>query len=702
MTISDRLRVPAGSGSDRAARTGRSRSRAGTDRLLFGLAAGTAALCLATLPAMVVLNEVLVRRAPGVADSAWDEWTSVVFGVLLLALALVVIARARRNPVGWLMLALIVLGAIEGIAGTLALVGLHVPGDHVPGAGGWASLAESLERPEFGLVFAIVLLFPTGRTPSVRWRPLLWAVAVVFPLWFVAPLLSPDDPQEPPFRGVHNTLGVGWFGDRNVVLHYAFLPGAGVLGILVVASLVARYRASTGDERQQLRWLALLAAGLPVGIVALAIASLIGDAALNAVGNVIWFFPQIGLPVAVAIAITRYRLYDLDLVVNRTVVYASLCVVLAATYGAVVLLASRLVVSAGWTSPGVVAAATLAAAAIAAPARRVIQNGVDRLFGRRAWDAERLLTAFAARWQDAPEPPAALRGVLVTALRDPGVRLGFWIRTQGAYFDTENRELAVPAPGSGRSALRIDVAGEPVALVVHDSALDRDHRLLAVVRRSSALVAQNARLQAEVLAQLAEVDASRTRIIHAADAERRRVERDLHDGAQQRLVGLAMRVKLRARTSPEPAVLDDFVDELQRATRELRELARGIHPAALSEGLHAAVESLATRTPLPVDLDLPTTRLPHPVELTAYYVAAESITNAAKHAHAEQVDVRGWISGSALHLTIQDDGCGGADLSRGTGLAGLADRVDAAGGRLEITSPTGHGTTVRAVLPCDC
>ena len=235
----------------------------------------------------------------------------------------------------------------------------------------------------------------------------------------------------------------------------------------------------------------------------------------------------------------------------------------------------------------------------------------------------------------------------------------------------------------------------------HDAALDRDRRLLETVAAQAALVAENARLQAEVLAQLSEVQASRSRIVAAADAERRRVERNLHDGAQQRLVGLAVRVKLASRTSEDP-LLPQVVAEPQAATRELRELARGIHPAALEQGLGAALEALAARTPVPLDVDVAADRLPGEVERTAYYLACEAITNAVKHADASRIKVSAQVVGDRLLLTIHDDGRGGADASRGSGIAGLYDRAAAMGGSVRVDSPSGSGTTVVADVPCGC
>ena len=211
----------------------------------------------------------------------------------------------------------------------------------------------------------------------------------------------------------------------------------------------------------------------------------------------------------------------------------------------------------------------------------------------------------------------------------------------------------------------------------------------------------------ELEAKVAELRASRTRIVEAGYAERRRVERDLHDGAQQRLVALTMSLRLvrgKIETEPDAAaeLLDEAMEELGEATRELRELARGIHPAVLSDrGLEAAVNGLADRSPVPVEiLETPSQRLPAPVESATYFVIAEALTNVARYADAEAATVRVSRDNGAIEVEVRDDGVGGADPANGTGLRGLEDRVSALEGRLLVTSPDGVGTTVVARIPC--
>lgn len=285
-----------------------------------------------------------------------------------------------------------------------------------------------------------------------------------------------------------------------------------------------------------------------------------------------------------------------------------------------------------------------------------------------------------------------LRDVLATTLGDPSL----------AIVDGPD----APAVGSDRVVTPLVRGGSAIAYLVHDPALAERPGLMRSVAGAAALALENERLQAEVIARLEEVEASRARIVAAGDAERRRVERDLHDGAQQRLVTLALALQL-ARTSAsatDPSLgdaLDRASQELELALAELRELARGIHPTALVEdGLRTAIRGLAERCPVPVSVDVPDRRYPAPAESAAYFVVAEGLTNIAKYAQAASASVTARDDGTTLEVEVRDDGVGGADPRRGSGLQGLADRVSAIGGEIHVGSPSGNGTVVTARIPC--
>ena len=302
-------------------------------------------------------------------------------------------------------------------------------------------------------------------------------------------------------------------------------------------------------------------------------------------------------------------------------------------------------------------------------------------------------------------PDRELRDSLSRALRDPGLSVAYWRPEAQGFVDGGGRPVALPENGE-RTASVIERGGEPVAALIHDASLEQDPELIEAVAAAAGLALDNERLQAALRARLEELRASRARIVDAHATERRRLERNLHDGAQQRLVALALELGMaESRMDAEPARAREMLTrargELGVAIEELREIARGIHPALLTDrGLGAALEALASRTPLPVATELELDgRLPHAVEAAAYYVAAEALTNVVRYAGASQVVVRVTHDADQAVIEIADDGRGGADPAGGTGLRGLADRVEALDGRLDVLSPRGGGTRVRATFP---
>ncbi len=305
-------------------------------------------------------------------------------------------------------------------------------------------------------------------------------------------------------------------------------------------------------------------------------------------------------------------------------------------------------------------------------------------------------------------PPRELRAALAQAVDDPSLEIAFWLPERHGYVDADGHAVTLPTDRERRAITYLANEGAPLAAIVHDPSLRDEPELIEAAGAAARLALENARLEAELKAQLARVEESRARIVTAGDEQRRRIERDIHDGAQQRLVALALELRaaqkrLGGDVPPElEEVLTDAVDELQLAVRELRELARGVHPAILTEeGLAAALESLADRTPLPVRiLTAPEGRLPAPIEGAAYFVACEALANAVKHADATSVTITAVRRNGELVIEVADDGVGGASPNGGSGLRGLTDRVEAHGGRLRIESPPGGGTLVVGELPC--
>jgi signal transduction histidine kinase len=300
-----------------------------------------------------------------------------------------------------------------------------------------------------------------------------------------------------------------------------------------------------------------------------------------------------------------------------------------------------------------------------------------------------------------------LRDALAEALGDPSLSLAYWVPEQERYVDADGHPVEMPARDGNTACTPVEHEGRPVAMICHDASLDTEPELIATVGAAASLALENERLNVELRARVEELRASRARIVKAADDERRRLERDLHDGAQQRLVSLALNLRLagaKLDSDPETAkqLLDESAAELGEATTELRELARGLHPAVLSDrGLRPALEALVGRAPVPVELaEPPAERLPAAVESASYFVVAEALTNVARYAQASRAAVSVSRANGQVEVEVSDDGVGGADPDAGSGLRGLADRVAALDGRLEIVSPSGGGTTVRAVIPC--
>ena len=311
-----------------------------------------------------------------------------------------------------------------------------------------------------------------------------------------------------------------------------------------------------------------------------------------------------------------------------------------------------------------------------------------------------------ARLGEAPRP-GELRDALAEALDDPSVELVYWLPEDQRFVDARGARFELPEDGSDRAVTKVERDGDCIAAIVYDATLQDARSLVRAVGAAAGLALQNERLDAELRAKVGELRASRERMLRIGLEERRRLERDLHDGAQQRLVSMALnmrlaRAKLRADPDGAEQLLSGASDELEAALAELRELARGIHPAVLSDrGLDTALENLAHRAPVPVELNsLPGERFPEAVELAAYFVVSEALTNVAKYAGATHAVVGLERHNSRLVVQVSDDGVGGADPEEGTGLRGLADRLAVIEGRLEIESERGRGTTITARIPC--
>ncbi len=604
-------------------------------------------------------------------------------------------ARLPGNAFGWVVLAVGALGAVAAISGSSS--GPPV----VRWLGYWSWWLP------YGLLPVTLLLFPTGRLPSRRWRPAvgLTAIGLIVPaVCLVAARSLHPDPL--------GMFGPPASGSAETWLLFARIGGfAAALALLAsLASLAVRWRAAEDYERRQVLCLGIGGAALFLGLLL---------SALNVAGA--WVAGALAVPLAAGAAILRHRLYDLDLVINRSLVYLGLSASLLAAYAGVVWLGDHLLDQALPVEPPLVAAAVIALGLH--PLRRRLQRGVDRLlYGNRS-DPYAVVSALGQRLESPTDPDTVLADVAEAVAENlalPYVAIELGSPGGGGHRRVEwGRRAGEPL------SLPLSHRGEPVGhLVVSTRTIGgtftkAERRLLEDLARQVALTAHAVQLSADLLSSreklvvaLDELRNSRARLVEAGDAERRRIERDLHDGAQQRLVSLLLNLKLARRQavgapgasdrSVDETFLDAVEAELTEALHELRTLASGILPPVLTDrGLGAAVEELRSRSPIPVEIEqMPPQRLPERVEVAAYFVVSEALANVVKHAGANRVRVRVAQENGRALVEITDDGVGGVKLENGSGLRGLADRVGALEGRLELDSPAGRGTTVRAEIPC--
>jgi signal transduction histidine kinase len=302
--------------------------------------------------------------------------------------------------------------------------------------------------------------------------------------------------------------------------------------------------------------------------------------------------------------------------------------------------------------------------------------------------------------------PDELPKLFARALRDPSLELAYWLPEFGTWADLDGNPVELPSGDSGRAATPIERDGRRLAALVHAGSLADERELLDAVSAAAGIALENGRLHADLRARLIELRGSRQRVVEAGQEERKRLERNLHDGAQQRLVALSLDLQmLEKRVGDDPearALVDQARSEIKLSLGELRDIAHGLHPAVVTgHGLEVALQTLVARAPVPVTLTVAVDgRLDEPVEVTAYYVVSESLANIGKHAQASKATVSAMRSNGELVVEVVDDGVGGADTEGGTGLRGLADRVEALEGRLRVWTPHGGGTRVRAEMPC--
>jgi signal transduction histidine kinase len=666
-----------------------------------------AALMWLACVVLAVLTVVLLAIGPsGVLPSEQSDIFSGIGGGAFLLLALtfatvgaLVAGRVPDNRVGWVFCLTGLLSCVNLVTWQYADVDLHSAHD-LPGATAAAVINNMISEQTAGWLGVSLLLFRDGRLPSRRWRSALAGLLAGMGLLVAAGVLSPGH-YDRPFAAVSNPFGIP--GAR------AAMDTLDMVGwILVVAGIVAgsaalvvRLRRAQGVVRRQLKL--VLAVGSVVATVA----------ALEMTSWFIW--PHGGLParmaalglafaafpLAAGFAILRRGLYGIDVVINRALVYGSVTALLGAAFAAIVLVLGTAL---GRGSPWPTAAATLVVAVAFRPLRARVQDAVDRRFNRARYDALGRMAAFLDDLRAGRAAPEDVEALLRELLSDPTLELRFFLPESQLYVDAQGT-AAVDQRDDRRKRVLIERSGLPLGQVLHSPSSQDGPMPLRQLVEVGGLAIEIARLRVELRRQLAEVQASRARLVTAANEERQRIERDLHDGAQQRFVsiGLALRHAQHALGATAPEVtqaLDGAIAEISVAIDELRELARGLRPAQLDAGLGSALRDLASRAPLPVEVRTSAARAAPDIEAAAYFTACEGLTNAVKHAHASKVVLSAARHNARLVVSVVDDGVGGATARTGSGLTGLIDRVSAQGGTLRITSDVGAGTTLTAEFPC--
>jgi signal transduction histidine kinase len=648
-----------------------------------------------------------------------DSWTfssvfDVVVNIAAPVIGLVIASKRRENPLGWLFLAAGLALGVTTFSRAYALYALVADPGSLPAGRAFAWLSNWVWTIPISLLPFLFLLFPTGRLPAIRWRPVAWFCGAVLVALAGGAVVHATMSWSRPFAQ-ESVLSPSTFATTaNMVLIVALfaLPVAFLLSFVALARRFARSR---GDERLQLKWFVTAAALVAVTFIVTFFTNTVG-------GQVVFDLALVFLYVAIGIAILKYRLYEIDVLINRAVVYGGLAVFITAVY---VLLVAVIGAFIGATE-GLALVATAIVAVAFQPVRTRAQGIANRLvYGKRATPYE-VLSEFSERVAETYSIEDVLpRMARILAEGTGAIRTEVWLRV-----GSELRPAA-SWPEGGSSASPVAITGDAlptmpsasrvaaatsVAQVRHQGVLlgaltvikppmeplaPTEEKLLADLASQAGLVLRN-------VALLSDLRASRHRLVAAQDEVRRRLERNLHDGAQQQLVALAVKQRLVGELiDKDPQKAASMIAELQADTADaldtLRDLARGIYPQVLADqGLTAALEAQIRKTPVPVELRPDSIgRHDQEIEAAVYFCCLEALQNVSKYANASSAVVRLEVDGPWLTFGVQDDGAGfdPAKTRLGTGLQGMSDRLEALGGGLEIRSEPGRGTTIAGRVP---
>jgi signal transduction histidine kinase len=677
----------------------------------------------------------VLASGPLVTSDTISNFATAPAAVLYATLGALVVRRAG-NVIGWLVLGIGACTAIMGSASAYAVLGIAHPGT-LPAPELMALLAEWSFVPVNLALFFMLLLFPSGTLPSPRWRPFavlaLLATALALAGFVVHPRLIALPAPGGDSLVVANPLGIESLGPVLSAVLIGTLDTWGVVTTALVGvatiSLAVRYRSGGREVRKQIKWIMVAAVVFTVAQSA----ALLGIAATGTQSNpvttvayaVVPIVALLGIPALITVAILKHGLYQIDVIINRAIRYGLLSAALTAIY---VLIVAGIGTTAGYAGgPLLNAAAALAIAILFQPLRRRAQLLANRIvYGQRATPYQ-VLSDFAQDMAGQLDVDVALdRMASVLAAATGAVRVEVWVRVgprlrpQATWPHGSTPSAPVLLAGSAVMPA-FDAATRTVAVRHGDELLGAitvqkprneavsaaEDKLLEHLASQAGLVLRNVRLTAELQARIDDLRASRRRLVRAQDEERHRIERNLHDGAQQQLVALNVQLTLLADAADDPGEVREITGELRAGLRaaldDLRALARGIYPPLLADqGLSAALHAQAGKAPLPVEVEVDGIgRYPREAEAAAYFCILEALQNVAKYARASRATVALSCPDGHLGFTVADDGDGfdPAKATHGTGLQGMADRLAAVGGTLRIDSAPGSGTTVSGTLP---
>jgi signal transduction histidine kinase len=668
-------------------------------RLAWGIGVVSLVLMAATLFLLFLDREANLPNNVGAwtASNVFD----VVVSLGVPVLGIVIVTKQPRNAIGWLFLAAGVSIALATFGQAYALHALIAQPGTLPAGEALAWLSNAVWPIPIACLVLLFLLFPTGRLVSPRWRIVAWLTVAVLATLMAGSLILATASWSDPFEGINIQAGA-WSDAARVAIVIAALAEIVAL-LLSVVSVAIRYRRSEGVERLQLKWFVSAA-------VVTAVTFSLGFFSDNDVISAVTTISLLGLWVAIGIAMVKHSLFDIDVILNKAIAYGALAVIFTAVYVLVVVLIGAVI--------GVTEGLSLVATAIVAvafqPLRERAQRFANRLvYGARATPYE-VLSRFSEQVGETYSgEDIHVRMVRLLAEGTGATSAGVWLNVGDefrpvAVWPTDGTPPAVqvtggrmPSFGEATTAVPVKHRGELLGML---TVVKSPNEPLTLVEQTlvNDLAGQAALLLANSVL-IEDLRASRQRLVAAQDEERRRLERNLHDGAQQQLVALSVGLGLARRTvSQDPATTDQMLERLQgevgEALENLRDLARGVYPPLLAdEGLAAAIGAQARRSTLPVRVESDGIgRYPQEVETAVYFCTLEALQNAAKYAQPREVVVRLREEGGELVFTVQDDGRG-FDQSRtklGSGLQNMSDRLEALGGDLSVRSVPGRGTTV--------